>query len=177
MRHLGRKIREERKTLGFTLEQFARTLGTSSSMLQRVETGTRSPSVDLLLDICNICRKPLDFFLSETPTGFRKFEPHQQKRIHTEQFDVTILCPYGIISRDAVVSRFEGKAGTRITFPHQTGHCWVYIIHGECVFEHDGVPHSLTAGDSFLYDAERPHGLNILSDLESIRITMKRERP
>lgn len=176
MRHLGQKIREERKELGFTLSHFAELLGTSNSMLQRVETGAKSPSVDLMIDICDICRKPLDYFLKETPTGFRKFEPVHRKRIHTDQSDVTILCPYGIISRDTVVSRFEGKAGARIPFRHQAGYCWVYIIRGECVFEHDGVSHPLKAGDAIYYDAEKPHCLKILTDLESIRITIKREK-
>ncbi len=144
-------------------------------MLQRVETGAKSPSVDLMIDICNICRKSIDYFLKETPTGFRKFQPAQRKHIHTEQFDVTILCPYGIISRDTVVCCFEGKTGARITFQNQSGYCWAYIIRGECEFEYDGVPHRLKAGDSVYYDAETPHCLKIFSDLKSIRITIKKE--
>ncbi len=55
MKDLGNRIRFERKALGLTLQNFAELVGTSSSMLQRVETGAKSPSVELLVEIANIC--------------------------------------------------------------------------------------------------------------------------
>ena len=42
MKDLGNRIRLERKALGLTLQNFAELVGTSSSMLQRVETGAKS---------------------------------------------------------------------------------------------------------------------------------------
>jgi len=51
----------------------------------------------------------------------------------------------------------------------QKGYCWVYILKGSCIFERDGVAHRLKKGDSFYYDAERPHHLKLLSNLESMR--------
>jgi transcriptional regulator with XRE-family HTH domain len=174
MKNLAQKIREERKALGLTLEQFAKLVGTSNSMLQRVETATKSPSVSLLMEISNICRKPIDYFFNEEPIGFRKFDPKEQKIIYSDDFNVTILCPYGLISRDAIVSHFKGKAGAVVIPPNQSGYCWVYIIKGTCIFEHDGVPHDLQEGDSIYYDSKKPHVLKILTPLESIRITMRR---
>ena len=174
MKNLGARIREERKALGLTLEQFADLSGTSSSMLQRVETGTKSPSVDLLLEIANICRKPIDEFFDKEPKGFRKLEAAKQKTIHTDNFDVSILCPYGLISRDIVVSHFRGRVGSTIKPQHQKGYCWVYITKGTCIFEHDGISHDLKKGDSIYYDASRPHSLKVITQLESIRITMSR---
>ena len=174
MKNLAKKIRKERKGLGLTIEQFANLVGTSSSMLQRVESGAKSPSVDLLMKISNICRKPIDYYFKEEPIGFRKFDPKDQKIIHSDDFDVTILSSYGLISRDAIVSRFTGKAGAVVRSQNQSGYCWVYIINGTCIFEHDGVPHDLQKGDSIYYDSEKPNILKILTPLESIRITMRR---
>lgn len=174
MKNLGAKIREERKALGLTLEEFSAMVGTSASMLQRIETGSKSPSVDLLVEIANIFRKPIDEFLDSDLQGFRRFDLTNQKTIQTKDFDVTILCPYGLISRDAVVSCFKGKKGALVKPQNQKGYCWVYILKGSCIFEHDGVAHRLKKGDSFYYDAERPHHLKLLSNLESIRVTMRR---
>lgn len=174
-KNLGFKIRDERKTLGLTLEQFAELIGTSTSMLQRVETGARSPSVDLLVEIANICRKPVDEFLNnEQPIGFRKIVPSNQKTIHTGHSDITIICPYGIISKDIVVSHFSGKAGATIHPQPQKGYCWVYIIKGSCIFEHDSVPHALKQGDTFFYDSDKPQSLKVESTLESIRLTIRK---
>lgn len=174
MKNLGEKIRDERKALGLTLEQFSELVGTSSSMLQRTETGAKSPSVDLLVEIANICRKPIDDFFEVEPKGFRKFDYSKQKTIHTKGYEVTILCPYGLISRDIVVSLFKGKANAVVEQTNQTGYCWVYITKGTCIFEHDGIPHELTEGDSIFYDASKPHVLRVLNPLESIRITMRK---
>ena len=174
MKNIAKKIREERKYLGFTIEQFAKLIGSSSSMLHRVETGIKSPSVNMMLEISNICRKPIDYFFNDEPIGFRIFSPEEKKRIHSDNFDVTVLCPYGLISRDTLVSHFKGKVGAVIKFQKQKEYFWVYIIKGTCVFEHDGIPHNLKEGDSFYYDAEKPQLLKILSPLESIRITMKK---
>ena len=60
MKDLGNRIRFERKALGLTLQNFADLIGNCSSMLQRVETGAKSPSIELLVEIVNICRKPID---------------------------------------------------------------------------------------------------------------------
>jgi transcriptional regulator with XRE-family HTH domain len=174
MKNLGAKIREERKTLGLTLEQMAELVRASPSMLQRIETGSKSPPVDLLVEIANIFRVPIDEFLQNDLHGFRKLNPYSLKTIQAGDFDVTILCPYGLISRDVVVSRFKGRKGALVRPQRQKGYCWVYIIKGSCVFEHDGISHRLQKGDSFYYDAERPHHLKLLSNLESIRITTRR---
>lgn len=169
---LGTRIRDERKALGLSLKQFADLVGTSISSLQRVETGARSPSVHLLIEIANLCRKPLSYFLEEELQGFKKFESIAQKTIRKPDYEVSILCPYGLIARDVLVSRFRGNKGAVIEPRRQKGYCWVYIMEGDCVFEHDGVAHALKAGDTFFYDADKPQRLRILSALESIRITV-----
>ncbi len=171
---LGTRIRDERKALGLSLKQFADLVGTSISSLQRVETGVKSPSVHLLIEIANLCRKPLSHFLEQELQGFKKFDKVTQKTIRTPDYEVTIICPYGLIARDVLVSRFKGNKGAVIEPQRQKGYCWVYIMKGSCTFEHDGVAHPLKAGDTFYYDADRPQRLRILSPLESIRITMGR---
>ena len=175
MKNLGAKIREERKALGLTLDHFADLLGTSRSMLQRVETGAKSPTIDQLVEIANICRKPIDEFFSEKPQGFKKFSHSEQKIIRTDNYDVSIICPYGLISNDVVVSYFRGKAGAVVTPQRQKGYYyWVYITKGTCLFELEGLSHKLKKGDAIYYDAEKRHTLKITSPLESIRITIRR---
>lgn len=171
---LGEKIRRERLELGLTMEQFADLAGTSFSMLQRIETGAKSPPVDLLLEIANICRKPYTEFIDDTPRGFRKFDPTTGKLIKTDNTEVAILCPYGLLSRDLVVSIFKGRAGTVLEPKSKHQLCWVYITKGKGIFIHDGVSHPLEKGDSLYYDARRPHSIRLLTAFESIRITVSR---
>jgi transcriptional regulator with XRE-family HTH domain len=173
IKNIGSKIRKERKTLGLTLEKFAELVGTSKATLQRVETGAKSPSIALLAEIATVCRRRMDDFIHEEPAGFYKLDDRRQKRIHMGDYELRIISPFGLISKDIVVNYFKAKAGALVK-PHQeNGHAWVYIVKGRCVFEHDGVPHQLGKGDIIYYDSKRPNTLKVLTPLESIRITVR----
>jgi transcriptional regulator with XRE-family HTH domain len=170
---LGSKIRKERKALGLTLEKFAELVGTSKAMLQRVETGAKSPSIALLSEIATVCRRRIDDFIHEEPEGFYKLDEMKQKTVRLHAHEVRIIAPFGLISKDIVVNHFKARAGAVVKPQREYGHAWVYITKGSCVFEHDGVPHQLKKGDVIYYDARRPTSLRILSSLESIRITVR----
>ena len=173
VKQLGLKVRQERKGLGLSLEAFSRLIDTSPSMLQRIETGSRSPTVDQLIEIANICRKPIYEFLEQGTQSFQKIERSARKTLRSKNASVTIICPYGVISKDLVVSYFKGKADSEVKLPSHNGYCYVYILKGSCSFEHDGRTYTLKEGDAFHYDDAKPQQLRIFSELESIRITVR----
>ena len=170
---LGSRIRKERKGLGLTLEKFAALVGTSKAMLQRVETGAKSPSIALLAEIATVCRRRIDDFIHDEPAGFYKLDEAKQKSIHLGDYEVRIIAPFGLISKDIVANQFKAKAGALVKPQRENGHAWVYITKGRCVFEHDGVSHRLKKGDIIYYDARKPTTLRVLTALESIRITVR----
>lgn len=171
--NLGSRIRKERKALGLTLEKFAALVGTSKAMLQRVETGAKSPSIALLAEIATVCRRRIDDFIHDEPAGFYKLDEAKQKSIHLGDYEVRIIAPFGLISKDIVANQFKAKAGALVKPQRENGHAWVYITKGRCVFEHDGVSHHLKKGDIIYYDARKPTTLSVLTALESIRITVR----
>ena len=174
MKDLGNRIRFERKALGLTLQNFADLIGTSPSMLQRVETGAKSPSVELLVEIANICRKPIDDLLKQQLNGFKTFDANDQRTIRTKDFEIKIICPYGLISKDIAISHFKGKTGANITPPTQKGYIWVYVLKGKGIFEVEGISRQVRRGDTLYYDSEKKHSLKIVSALESIRVNIGR---
>jgi transcriptional regulator with XRE-family HTH domain len=173
MKFLGSKIREERKALGLTIDQFAELLGANRSMIQRVETGAKSPTIDLLIEIADVCRKPIIEFLGEEPAQFLKYSIETQRKIRGKDHEVIIIGPYGLISSNMVINLFRAETGTVVAPQTHKGHCWVYITRGACVFEHDGTSHELKAGDSIYYDASKNQTLTVESSLESVRITIR----
>ena len=173
IRSVGVRVRRERKALGLTLKKFAELVGTSKAMLQRVETGAKSPSIALLAEIATVCRRRIDDFIHEEPAGFFKLDDRKQRAINVGDYEVRIISPFGLISRDMVVNHFKAKAGSFVRPHRENGHAWVYILKGSCVFEHDGVPHKLKKGDVIYYDSSRPNTLRMLTPLESIRITVR----
>jgi len=174
MRDIGKMIRSERKAIGLTLEKFAKLVGTSKATLQRVEAGTKSPSVELLSEISHVCRKPISDFIHDEFAGFRKMEEEDQKKIISRQSKTTIIAPYGMISPDIVVNYYEGMPGAHMDPHRDEGYEWVYILKGTSEVEHDGITYNLKKGDVICYDASKLHSYRILTPFEAIRITIRK---
>jgi transcriptional regulator with XRE-family HTH domain len=173
MKFLGSTIRKERKALGLTIDQFAKLVGVNRSMIQRVETDAKSPTIELLIEIANVCRKPIVEFLGEQKAQFLKYSIEKQRRIRGKDHEVTIIGPYGLISSNMVINLFRAEAGAVVLPQTHKGHCWVYITRGACVFKHDDTSYNLKAGDSIYYDASKQQALTVISSLESVRITIR----
>jgi transcriptional regulator with XRE-family HTH domain len=173
MKDLGRKIRKERKALGLTLEGFSELLQTSKATLQRIETGSKSPSVALLAEISHICRKPIEYFVHEERKDFFFLERSSQKAIVKKDSRITIISPYGLISKDMIVNHFEGMPGAHDEPHRDEGYEWIYVLEGTCMFEHDGIPYELKEGDVIYYDATKLHSYKILTPFKSIRISVR----
>lgn len=171
--YIGESIRRERKRLGLTLERFARLVGTSKTTLQRIEKGTKAPPVDLLYEIAQLCRKPMEEFIQDEPKGIYRLDASRQKKVVGDDFEVSIVCPYGIISRDMVVNYYVGKPGAHIKPTQDRGYHWVYVVRGSCLFEHDGRRYTLNRGDSIYYDASKPFWFRVIDELESIRLAIR----
>lgn len=173
LKYLGENIRRERKRLGLTLEKFALLVGTSKTTLQRIEKGAKAPNVDLLYEITQLCRKPMEEFIQEEPEEIYRLSASRQKKVVGDDFEVSIVCPYGVISRDMVINYYRGESGAHIKPTQDRGYHWVYVVRGSCLFEHDGRRYTLKPGDSIYYDARKTFWFRVIEDLESIRIAVR----
>jgi transcriptional regulator with XRE-family HTH domain len=118
------RSRSELKAPGLTLQYFADLIGTSSSMLQRVETGAKSPLVELFIQIANICRRPIVDLLKQQLNGFKTFDASEQRTIRAKDFEIKIICPCGLISKDIAIRHFKERAGASITPPIRPRDYW-----------------------------------------------------
>ena len=170
---LGDKIRSERQLLGLSLERFAKQIGASKATLQRIETGAKSPSVELLEEISHVCRKPIHEFLTDNGGDFLQQNSSTLRKIIGEDFVITILSPYGQISSNILVNYYKGKAGAGINPTQDKAYHWVYILKGACIFEYEGNSYRLKKGDLIYYDARKTFSFKVLQDLENIRIAIR----
>jgi len=61
---IGRKVKERRIFLGITQEQVANALDVNPSHISNIETGRAHPSLSALINIANILKCSVDFFIS-----------------------------------------------------------------------------------------------------------------
>jgi transcriptional regulator with XRE-family HTH domain len=159
MKDIGLKIRNERKSLGWSLEQMAKKLGISPMTLHRIETGKRSPSVAMLAEISHHLRRPIDFFIKEERPKFLHIRRDKQTVIDSPKMRLTVIAPKGLIQENAYFNLGEAGKGKFIDSHVEEGYSLVHILDGECTIEHDGKKYVLQKGDTIYYDARYRHSV------------------
>lgn len=75
----GRRIRQLRRSYGYTQEALADLLGIDRSFLSRIEAGTKGCSVDLFIALAEVFHTSLDHLILGTASN----EKHLKQEIHT----------------------------------------------------------------------------------------------
>lgn len=65
---IGLKIKERRQTLGVTQETIANLLNINPSHISNIECGRANPSLSVLVNIANILKCSVDYFIGEEYT-------------------------------------------------------------------------------------------------------------
>ncbi len=162
MEKIGTRIRTERQALRLSLRDLSKSVGISPMTLQRIETGKTSPSVSVLAEIASHLMRPIDFFFKEKNPKIVITRKEQQTAIESSKLKLTVLAPMGVIAENVVVSLGEAEEGRFIDSHTEEGYSLVYVLEGECLFEHDGIKYRLGAGDTLYYNARYPHSVTSL---------------
>ena len=159
MEKIGRKIRTQRKTRGFSLKELAEKCGVSTMTLQRIETGKTSPSVAILSLIAHYLLQPIDFFIKEESPKIRIVRKNDHRIVEAENMQLAMIAPLGFIEKNMFVNLLEAKEGQFVDSHTDDGYSFVYILEGGIIFEHDGVKYELQPGDVLYYNASYPHSV------------------
>lgn len=82
-RHIGARLKEERRRMGYTQEQLAERSDLSANFIAHLERGSRRPSLDTLMSLSGLLEVPV--------VRFFEFEPVKAHR-ETESSLVRRLC-------------------------------------------------------------------------------------
>ena len=64
-KEFGKKIKLARVEIDLTQEQLAEKINTKQKNISRYETGSSMPSIETLVKIAKVLKKPVGFFLNE----------------------------------------------------------------------------------------------------------------
>ena len=169
-KELGRKIRELRKSRGWTLKEMSSRLGVSVMTLQRAETAQVSPSVALLLDIARCLDKPVSYFLDEDKPSCRVFTKDDIEVIEEEGFRRVEFVTRGLVSNDISASLGLAEAGTTMAAREDNCVEATYVVDGDQELVYRGEIRRLGPGDTVCYDASFKHSTRFLSDSTVVQI-------
>lgn len=153
LRGLGERLRRRRRASAMTLADLAAATGISTSLLSRLESGLRRPTLDVLLSLARTYRLTLDELVGADATGDPRLHPRP-----TVRYGMTWLPlgnhPGGIQAHKVILPPGPGNPPEQRS--HE-GYEWLYVLEGRLrllLGEHDLV---LTSGEAAEFDTHTPH--------------------
>lgn len=171
---IGREVKALRKQQGITVADLSATTGLSLGMMSKIENGLTSPSLSTLQSLAQALGVPVTAF-------FRRFEETREavhvpagKGLAIERagtragHQYRLLGHVGTNSSDVVVEPYlitlNEESDTFATF-HHDGMEFLHMLEGEVTYRHGNELYHLKPGDSLFFDADAPHGPEILNTL------------
>ena len=171
---IGREVRAYRRKQGFTVADLATLTGLSIGMLSKIENGNTSPSLTTLQLLANALSVPITSF-------FRRFE-ESREAVHTKAGNgvemeragtrsghhYNLLGHIGANASGVIVEPYlitlTEKSDVFPTFQHD-GIETIYMLEGEVKYRHGDQAFLLQPGDTLFFDADAPHGPEVLVKL------------
>jgi transcriptional regulator with XRE-family HTH domain len=151
---VGPRLRALRQERGATLSQLSATTGISVSTLSRLESGTRRPTLELLLPLARAHQVPLDELVDAPPTGDPRVHPRPVVRHGMTHLPLTRR-PGGLQAYKLVYP--PHWPGSPPEPRSHEGYEWLYVLSGRLrllLGEHDLV---LSPGEVVDFDTRVPH--------------------
>ena len=171
---IGREVRAFRRQQQITVADLAALTGLSIGMLSKIENGNTSPSLTTLQLLANALSVPITSF-------FRRFE-EAREAVHTKTGEgveteragtraghqYQLLAHLGSnasgVSVEPYMITLNEKSDIFPTFQHD-GIEMLYMLEGEVDYRHGDKVFALKPGDTLFFDADAPHGPEVLVEL------------
>ena len=171
---IGRAVRISRRQQGMTISDLARVTGVSMGMLSKIENGNSSPSLATLGALSYALSVPMSAFLKSyeerRAANHMKVGQHiEVERRGTRAGHQYILLGHigsnlsGVVMEPYIIT-LTAETDTFPTFQHE-GLELLYMLEGEVDYRHGDQIFSLKPGDSLFFDADSPHGPDVLVKL------------
>jgi transcriptional regulator with XRE-family HTH domain len=171
---IGHEVRALRKNLGITGADLASATGISLGMLSKIENGNTSPSLTTLQSLAQALGVPVTAF-------FRRFEEVRnavfvkagegvelERRGTRAGHQYNLLGHIGPNASGVVVEPYlitlTADSDVFPTFQHE-GLEFLYMLEGSVRYRHGDKLYLMEPGDSLYFDADAPHGPEVLEEL------------
>lgn len=171
---IGREVRAHRRKQEITVAELSAATGLSIGMLSKIENGNTSPSLTTLQALAHALSIPITTF-------FRTFE-ESRGAVHTKagegveleragtraNHQYNLLGHIGANSSGVIVEPYlihlTAESDTFPTFQHG-GIETIYMLEGAVDYRHGDDVYPLKPGDTLFFDADAPHGPEVLVKL------------
>ena len=171
---IGREVRAHRRKQEITVADLSAQTGLSIGMLSKIENGNTSPSLTTLQTLANALAVPITTF-------FKGFE-EERMAVHTKSGEgieleregtranhqYNLLGHIGANTSGVIVEPYmitlTAESDIFPAFQH-AGIEMIYMLEGAVSYRHGDEVYDLEAGDTLFFDADAPHGPEVLAKL------------
>jgi len=169
---IGGEVKQFRRQQGMTVAELAKSAGVSTGMLSKIENGITSPSLSSLQALSRALQVPVTAF-------FRKFEESREatfvksgEGLKIERRGTRAGHHYELLGHSAGKSvsmepyliTLTEESDVFPLFQHE-GIEFIYLLEGRVSYRHGDQVYDLGPGDSIFFDADAPHGPEVLKEL------------
>jgi transcriptional regulator with XRE-family HTH domain len=178
-RAIGREVHSFREKLGLTISELAKSAGISAGMLSKIENGQTSPSLSTLQSLAQSLNVPV--------TALFKGFDEERDAVHVKagqgltierrgtraghQYQLLGHTPSGSLVVEPYLITLTEQTDVFPIFQH-AGLEFIYMLEGEMVYRHGSETYTLLPGDSLYFDADAPHGPDVLKQLPAIFLSV-----
>lgn len=178
---IGHEVRKFRKKLGITVTDLSAATGMSVGMLSKIENGNISPSLTTLQSLSKALGVPITAF-------FKRFEEPRSATfvkaghgVNIERRGTRAGHQYSLLGHidnntsgvivEPYLITLNAESDVFPTFQHE-GMEFIYMLEGEVVYRHSESLYTMETGDSLFFDADAPHGPEVLVKLPARYLTI-----
>jgi transcriptional regulator with XRE-family HTH domain len=159
LQRVGPRLRQIREARHLTLADLAVRTGISKSTLSRLETGQRRPTLELLLQLADAYRVPLDDLVGAPETGDPRIRL-KPRRVHGRTVVPLTQGPAGVQVWKMLLPAGDPPAELR----RHNGHEWLYVLYGRMRLLLGDQDLVLSVGDAIEFDTAEPHWFGSADD-------------
>ncbi|WP_146586680.1 helix-turn-helix domain-containing protein [Puniceibacterium confluentis] len=171
---IGREVRAFRKQQNMTVADLAKASGLSIGMLSKIENGNTSPSLTTLQTLAHVLSVPLTAFMRRFEETRGAVHTKSGKGVEMERegtragHQYNLLGHIGSNASGVVVEPYlitlSETSDIFPTFQHD-GIETIYMLEGKVDYRHGNEVYRLEPGDTLFFDADAPHGPEVLVSL------------
>ena len=154
LRGVGPRLRAMRRQRGLTLTGLSASTGISASTLSRLESGSRKPTLELLVPLSRAYQVPLDDLVGMPPVGDPRIQARPVHR-HGLTF-IPLTRRQGGVQAYKVLYPPPGPGASPEQQSHE-GYEWLYVLSGRLRLRLAELDFVMRPGEAAEFDTRVPH--------------------
>lgn len=168
---IGREVRAFRQQAGITVAELSRRTGLSIGMLSKIENGNTSPSLSTLQSLAHALSVPITSFFVKFENVHEAVHTRSGEGVEIERRGTRAGHQYKLLGHigqnssgvqvEPYLISLTSESDIFPTFQHE-GIETIYMLTGEIDYRHGHNVYTLKPGDTLFFDADAPHGPEVL---------------